>query len=421
MFIDEAVISVRAGRGGDGRVSFRREKYVPKGGPDGGAGGAGGDVWMVVDVNVHTLLTFRHQRAFAGTDGDPGGGKQMHGERGRDCVIPVPAGTLVEEAGTGRLLADLTRPGERVCVAAGGRGGRGNVHFKSSVRRAPRIATEGTEGEERELKLTLKLLADVGLVGLPNVGKSTLLRRLSAATPKVGDYPFTTLQPILGIVPLGEYDSCVMADLPGLVEGAHAGRGLGHRFLRHIERTRVLLFLIDAASAQPEHDLEVLRSELSSFSGALLRRPCLLCYSRADLAVGRDLPPLESVSPMRISGSTGAGVADLLGRLQEILGPIRARELAAASGSRHPETEGRAEEGERLEAAGEDAGREGGSDAGHEADSSGGAGDGTFFADRVDRRWPLGRQPWPRRRSVAIGVDPTPAGEADTGQAPTGS
>lgn len=432
MFIDEANIAVRAGRGGNGRISFRREKYVPKGGPDGGDGGDGGDVWMVVDPNRHTLLTFRHVREYAGTDGQPGRGKQMHGERGSDCIIAVPAGTIVEDAQTGQMLADLTQPGERVRVAAGGRGGRGNVHFKSSVRRAPRIATDGTEGEERELKLTLKLLADVGLVGLPNVGKSTLLRRLSAATPRVGDYPFTTLRPVLGIVPFGEFDSCVMADLPGLVEGAHVGRGLGHRFLRHIERTRVLLYLIDAGSEQPEKDLAVLEGELGSFSPALLRRPRLVCYSRADLAVGRELPALGGKTPLRLSGSTGEGVATLLARLRDVLGPIRARGTAV-EGRDTGAAAGR-EAGTDVEMAGADGAVDGGDrlDDGARmdvaprgaADAPGEEADGrwadaerdlpfqlSYFADAVDLRGKLGPHPWPRRRVVPSGVrGPDPSG-----------
>lgn len=406
MFIDEAVIQVRAGNGGHGCVSFRREKFVPKGGPDGGDGGDGGDVWLVVDPNIHTLLRFRHERFFAGGSGADGAGKQMFGEGGRDSVIAVPAGTVVEEGQTGRPVADLVTPGQRVLVARGGRGGKGNVHFKSSTRRAPRIATPGTLGEESELRLTLKLLADVGLVGLPNVGKSTLLRRLSNATPKIGDYAFTTLQPNLGIVAIGEYDSFVMADLPGLVEGAHEGRGLGLRFLRHIERTRLLLFLIDTASPHPSEDLDTLLGELAAFSRALGRRPRLVAYSRADLAQGGELAPLLGTEPLRISASTGAGIPELLEilgtRLRELreaepatAAALLARELADEEGE-----EG--EEGVKGEER-EDGGIADATDLALETGRDRGGRKVRFFTDRVDRRLPLGPHPWPQRRLVEIG------------------
>ncbi|MBK8230271.1 MAG: GTPase ObgE [Candidatus Eisenbacteria bacterium] len=374
MFIDEAVITVRAGRGGDGCISFRREKYVPKGGPDGGDGGNGGDVIFVVDRNLRTLLRFRHERKFAAESGQSGMGKQMFGKRGEDITISVPAGTLVEDTMNGRILADLVDPGQRIVLAHGGRGGKGNVHFKTSTRRVPRIATDGTEGEEYELKLTLKLLADVGLVGLPNVGKSTLLARLSNAQPKVGNFAFTTIQPNLGIVPVSEFDSLVLADLPGLIEGASEGKGLGHRFLRHVERSRVLLVLIDAGSTRPKKDLAVLLAELEAWSPALLRRPRLVCYSRADLAVGKRLPVLGDESPTpRISAHTGAGVPELLRRLALLV-----RETEAVEGTNlevlralieaHPSEEGRA------------------------------------FADRIDLGESLGETPWPRQpyREVAL-------------------
>ncbi|MCC7143913.1 MAG: GTPase ObgE [Candidatus Eisenbacteria bacterium] len=374
MFIDEAVITVRAGRGGDGCISFRREKYVPKGGPDGGDGGNGGDVIFVVDRNLRTLLRFRHERKFAAESGQSGMGKQMFGKRGEDITISVPAGTLVEDTMNGRILADLVDPGQRIVLAHGGRGGKGNVHFKTSTRRVPRIATDGTEGEEYELKLTLKLLADVGLVGLPNVGKSTLLARLSNAQPKVGNFAFTTIQPNLGIVPVSEFDSLVLADLPGLIEGASEGKGLGHRFLRHVERSRVLLVLIDAGSTRPKKDLAVLLAELEAWSPALLRRPRLVCYSRADLAVGKRLPVLGDESPTpRISAHTGAGVPELLRRLALLV-----RETEAVEGTNlevlralieaHPSEEGRA------------------------------------FADRIDLGENLGETPWPRQpyREVAL-------------------
>jgi GTP-binding protein len=398
MFIDEAVIQVRAGSGGDGRVSFRREKFVPKGGPDGGDGGQGGDVLLVVDPNMRTLQRFRHESRFAAEDGEPGGRKQMSGRSGADCVIRVPAGTLVQDSFTGGPVADLVAPGDRAVVARGGRGGKGNVHFKSSVRRAPRKATPGASGAERELRLTLKLLADVGLVGLPNVGKSTLLRRLSNATPRIGDFPFTTLRPNLGIVSLDEEESFVMADLPGLVEGAHQGRGLGLRFLRHIERTRLLLFLIDAASPNPDHDLRTLLAELGAFSVALARRPRLLCLSRCDL-----VPPLavsgllEGEVPARISAATGEGIAELLGLLRTRLHEIwRADatepvpEDAAAYAQRQGQGPARERENER------ESGQEQEQQQEQENASRRGPAE-ICFADRVDQGLPLGATPWPRR------------------------
>jgi GTP-binding protein len=337
-------------------------------------------VILVVDPNLRTLLSFRHQNRFAAGDGAPGLGKQMSGRRGADCIIRVPEGTVVEEADPVRPVADLVAAGESITAADGGRGGRGNIHFKSSRRRAPRQCTPGQPGEERVLRLTLKLLADVGLVGLPNVGKSTLLRRLSNATPKIGDFPFTTLHPNLGIVPLGEYDSFVLADLPGLVEGAHAGKGLGTRFLRHIERTRLLLILLDHGSAHPQEDLETLLGELGSFSPALLRRPRLLCTSRCDLAPGA--PPLRIAGETvpAISAVTGGGIPELLGALGRKLAELRAQE-----GLPTPPAEGEEEKAE--------------------PDSS------AAFADRVDRGEDLGPFPWPRRFFSEISTAAEPARE----------
>jgi len=318
LFIDLANIDVVSGAGGDGCISFRREKFVAKGGPDGGDGGRGGDVVFEVNPHLRTLLTFRHQNQYSAEPGRGGMGKQMFGRDGEDCVIQVPRGTLVEEE-NGRPVADLVEPGQRVVVARGGRGGKGNVHFKSATRRVPRIATDGQKGEAKRLKLTLKLLADVGLVGLPNVGKSTLMKRISNATPRVADYQFTTIRPNLGIVELPDFKSIVVADLPGLIEGASEGKGLGHQFLRHVERTRVLVFLIDSASPRPQRDLQTLFDELSAFRPALLERPRVLCYSRSDLVVGQELPELggdEAV--VRLSAHTGEGVPDLIRKLAHL-------------------------------------------------------------------------------------------------------
>lgn len=284
-FVDEATITVEAGRGGNGCVSFRREKYIPHGGPDGGDGGDGGSVWLVAKSGLTTLVDFRTQRRFRATSGQAGAGRQMTGGAGEDTEVPVPAGTLVYEADTGELIGDLADPGERLLVARGGRGGRGNINFKSSVNRAPRRATPGTEGESRRLRLELKLLADVGLVGLPNAGKSSLLSAVSAARPKVADYPFTTLHPELGVVRLGPERSFVIADVPGLIEGAAQGHGLGIRFLRHVDRTRLLLHLVDLSPPEG-FDPTVVRKiekELYEHDTRLGERARWLVFSKADL------------------------------------------------------------------------------------------------------------------------------------------
>ncbi len=424
MFIDEVSIQVRSGKGGDGIVSFRREKYVAKGGPDGGDGGRGGDVRFEVDAHMRTLLTFRHQREFAAGNGQPGMGKQMFGKDGADCVIRVPRGTLVEDE-DGRIVADLVEPGQEFVVARGGKGGKGNVHFKSATRRVPRISTDGRPGEEKTLKLTLKLLADVGLVGLPNVGKSTLMRRISNATPQVGDYHFTTIRPNLGIVELPGFKSLVLADLPGLIEGASDGKGLGHQFLRHVERTRILVFLIDSASPRPRHDLDVLLGELRAFRPALLRRPRILCYSRSDLVIGQDLPALsEDETAIRLSAQTGDGVTELLAALERTWmeveteeGPApmeidlrRAarREAAAGTGSggaRGADAVGRAGDPDLPGASG-DLRHADGSVAPADGDGSPDTED-PFFADSVDEDRPLGAFPWPRSYKVSSNVAET--------------
>ena len=286
-FVDEAIIRVEAGDGGDGCISFRREKYVPRGGPDGGDGGDGGSVYLVANENLNTLVDFRVVRRFRAEHGAGGAGRQMTGASGADRVIHVPRGTLVFEAQTGELIGDLTVPGQRLLVAKGGRGGLGNIHFKSSVNRAPRRSIPGTRGEQRELRLELKLLADVGLVGLPNAGKSSLLRAVSSARPKVADYPFTTLQPNLGVVSLEAQRSFVVADVPGLIEGAAGGSGLGIRFLRHLQRTRLLLHVVDLAPADAAIDVagqvKTVAGELGTFDGGLASRERWLVLNKCDL------------------------------------------------------------------------------------------------------------------------------------------
>lgn len=326
MIADSARIEVLAGRGGNGSVSFRREKYVPKGGPDGGDGGHGGSVLFRANHHLRTLLDFQSRTRFQAEHGAHGGGNQKSGRSGEDLIVEVPAGTLVVDEATGATLADLVEPGTEFVAASGGRGGRGNARFATPTHQAPREAEPGRPGEERRVRLELRLIADVGLVGFPNVGKSTLLSRLSAARPKIADYPFTTLEPHLGLVRVGEERSFVMADLPGLIEGAHEGKGLGHEFLRHVWRTRVLIVLIDSLSPDPENDLATLRNELVSYNEELGRKPAVVVFSRADLIA--DAPGPEAPSPVTlhgaqwggsISGATGAGTKELLEMIWKLL------------------------------------------------------------------------------------------------------
>jgi GTPase len=285
-FVDEATITVQAGSGGNGCVSFRREKFIPFGGPDGGDGGHGGSIWLVADSGLNTLADFRRRRRFSAGNGAPGSGSNCSGRAGESIDIAVPVGTVVHEHTTGEILGDLVEPGQRLRVAQGGTGGKGNVHFKSSVNRAPRKATPGTAGEMRHLRLELRLLADVGLLGLPNAGKSTLLRAVTAATPKVGDYPFTTLHPNLGVVELAEGRRFVIADIPGLIEGAAEGHGLGTRFLRHLQRTRLLLHIVDASwqegEVPPEQGARDIIHELQAYSDELLAWPRWLVINKID-------------------------------------------------------------------------------------------------------------------------------------------
>ena len=288
-FIDEASIDVIAGDGGNGCVSFRREKYIPFGGPDGGDGGDGGSVWLEADANINTLVDFRHNRKFPAQRGENGKGRNCTGKSGDDLVVVVPVGTIVHEADTSELIGDLVRAGQRLLVARGGFHGLGNARFKSSTNRAPRQSKPGTPGERRRLHLELKLLADVGLLGLPNAGKSTLIRALSSARPKVADYPFTTLYPNLGVVSVSAHRSFVMADVPGLIEGAAEGTGLGIQFLKHLSRTRLLLHLVDTGPVgDPVTDVATIAAELEKFSPELARRERWLVLNKIDL-----LPPDE--------------------------------------------------------------------------------------------------------------------------------
>ena len=319
-FVDEAQVHVKAGDGGAGSVSFRREAHVAKGGPDGGDGGSGGDVWLVADRNVSSLYGFRdhpHRRAGNGTHGR---GKGRHGRSGADIDVPVPEGTVVRDP-AGLVVADLSLEGERWLAARGGRGGRGNARFLSNRRRAPAFAEQGEVGEERWLDLELRLMADVALVGFPNSGKSTLISRVSAAKPKIADYPFTTLEPHLGVVRFEEHEF-VIADIPGLIEGASEGRGLGHRFLRHIERARVLVILIDLGSldgTSPQGQEEILLEELRRYQPELTRRPRLVVGSKADIA-----DPAAEWTGERVSAVTGAGLRPLLGAMAALVEQARA-------------------------------------------------------------------------------------------------
>ncbi len=327
MFRDEAEIEVIAGDGGDGIVSFRREKYVPKGGPDGGDGGDGGDVVLIACTEVHSLLELGRQYRYTATHGTRGGSRNMTGRSGAGVELRVPVGTVVKDAERGNILRDLDTPGASVIAALGGKGGKGNARFATAIRQVPRIATPGTPGEHRRLRLELKLFAEVGLLGFPNAGKSTFLSRVSAARPKIADYPFTTLVPQVGIVPVGDYDTLVMADLPGLIEGAAEGAGLGHRFLRHVERCKVLLHLVDVSSLAepaPADAYRILDAELARYSPELYAKPRLVVATKAhedddSQARVEELRGVVGGRVLAMSSVLGVGVEEVLRAAREIV------------------------------------------------------------------------------------------------------
>ncbi len=351
-FFDEARIEVFAGDGGNGVATFRREKFIPKGGPSGGDGGRGGSVYAVADRNLNTLIDFRYTRSFRAQRGENGGSKECYGKGGDDITLRFPVGTVITELDTGELVADLDEDGKKVLIARGGRGGLGNIHFKSSVNRAPRQKTMGQEGERHNLHLELKVLADVGLLGMPNAGKSTFIRSVSAAKPKVADYPFTTLAPNLGVVRTAESRSFVIADIPGLIEGAAEGAGLGHQFLRHLSRTHVLLHLVDLAPFDPEadpvHDAKAIVEELRKFDEALYEKPRWLALNKLDLIPEEERKAridafLEAYGPVErhfeISALKGEGVRELTFAIQDFLDAERARIEAEQAARKAAEAE----------------------------------------------------------------------------------
>jgi GTP-binding protein len=331
-FIDEALITVQSGDGGSGCVSFRREKYVPRGGPDGGDGGRGGDVTIIASSERRTLYPFRFKHDFAAERGGGGAGRKKSGRSGAGLTIEVPPGTIIRNADSGDILKDLSTPGDAFLAARGGRGGKGNTHFKSATHRTPRLAQPGEAGEFKRLKLELKLLADVGIVGLPNAGKSTLISVISSATPKIADYPFTTLVPNLGVVKPAKGEPFVVADIPGLIAGAHAGTGLGIRFLRHVERTRILVHLIDAAAIDPQDPLaayDTVNAEMALYSRSLAGKPQVIALNKLDLSGTEELAQTFRAALKKrkkthlISAATGQGVAQLLSDVSRRLDELR--------------------------------------------------------------------------------------------------
>jgi GTPase len=333
MFIDQATIRVKAGDGGKGCIAFRREKFVPKGGPSGGDGGSGGSVWIVASKRLNTLYHLQFQREWKAGRGEHGMGSNCSGQHGHDVTVELPIGSVVRDKQTGDLIADLATDGERVLVAKGGRGGWGNQHFATATRQAPRFAQDGNEGEERELFIELKLIADVGLVGLPNAGKSTLISVISAAKPKIADYPFTTLVPNLGVVKADDSQTFVVADIPGLIEGAHEGHGLGDQFLRHVERCSVLVHLVDlSANETPDHDAEVIAKELGAYSQTLAQKARIVCGSKLDSVVPGNSEKLRAYAEKHgyayheISAVVGDGVKELVRMLARFVRENQVRE-----------------------------------------------------------------------------------------------
>jgi GTP-binding protein len=350
-FFDEAKIEVIAGDGGNGAASFRREKYVPRGGPDGGDGGRGGSIWVIADSNLNTLIDYRYTRIFRAARGENGRGSDCYGKGADDIELRMPVGTVVSDINSGEILADLDSDGKKVMIARGGQGGLGNLHFKSSVNRAPRQSTPGEEGERHELKLELKVLADVGLLGLPNAGKSTFIRSVSAARPKVADYPFTTLYPNLGVVRVDTNRSFVIADIPGLIEGAAEGAGLGHRFLRHLQRTRLLLHLVDLApfdpDADPVADSQAILEELRKYDQALYDKPRWLVINKLDLVpdsarAARIAALVEGYGPVEryfaISGINGDGCRELTFAIMDHLERYRCQTLTESDTDEEPDS-----------------------------------------------------------------------------------
>ena len=344
-FFDEARIEVIAGKGGDGSASFRREKNVPRGGPDGGDGGRGGSVYALADVNLNTLIDYRYTRIFRAKPGESGRGRDQYGKGAEDILLRVPVGTVIRDAETGETLADLAKDGERALLAKGGKGGIGNLHFKSSTNRAPRQFTRGEQGEKRNLDMELRVLADVGLLGMPNAGKSTLIRAVSSARPKVADYPFTTLHPNLGVVRVDMNRSFVMADIPGLIEGAAEGAGLGHQFLRHLQRTKLLLHLVDMApfdaGIDPAAEVKAIAAELKKFDPALAKKPRWLVLNKSDLLDPREAKRRAGVLVKKlrwtkpwfvVSAIKGEGTRELTYAVMEFLEEDRRRARGAKRG-----------------------------------------------------------------------------------------
>jgi len=326
MFIDYAVIDVTAGNGGNGAVAFRREKFVPKGGPAGGNGGRGGSAILEAHHNLNTLLDFRYKKNYKAENGEMGGNSLKDGKSGKDIIIKVPLGTVVKDFKTKQVLFDLNEKTKRVVLANGGKGGKGNSNFATSTNQTPRYAEDGKPGEHKKVILELKLIADVGLVGFPNAGKSTLISTVSAARPKIADYPFTTLEPNLGIVKYREYDSFTVADIPGIIEGAHTGKGLGHKFLRHIERTKIILFLIDITSENFEKDYRILYDELKNYSNKLIEKKILISISKTDLADDEKMKEIsklkigkDNITPIVFSSITKYNVQELLDTLWDAI------------------------------------------------------------------------------------------------------